>query len=99
MEIELTIPAQKDLEQWRLSGNNNALKRIKALLASIIETPYQGIGKPEALRYHLSGKWSRRINQQHRIIYEINDGSIIIQSLKGHYSNLCPFKKNFNYYI
>jgi len=60
--------------------------------------PDQRIGKPETLRYYLSGKWSRRINQQHRIIYEINDGSIIIQSLKGHYSNLCPFKKNFNYY-
>ena len=51
MEIELTVAAKKDLEHWKKSGDSNALKRIKLLLSSIVETPYEGIGKPEALKY------------------------------------------------
>ena len=49
MEIVLTVAAKKDLESWKQSGNSNALKRIKALLVAIMENPYEGIGKPEAL--------------------------------------------------
>jgi toxin YoeB len=59
------------------------------LLRAIQENPFQGIGKPEPLKHNLSGVWSRRINQEHRIIYEIIDENTIeilnIISLKGHY--------------
>ena len=59
------------------------------MLRAIQESPYEGIGKPEPLKHNLSGVWSRRINQEHRIIYEIIDENTIeilnIISLKGHY--------------
>ena len=86
MEIVLTVAAKKDIESWKQSGNTNALKRIKALLASIIETPYEGIGKPEALKFQLFGLWSRRITKEDRLIYEIKENTIIVYSLKGHYN-------------
>jgi toxin YoeB len=49
------------------------------------QNPFEGIGKPEPLKYSLSGKWSRRINHDHRIIYEVKDEKVYIHSLKGHY--------------
>ena len=59
------------------------------MLKAIQKNPFEGIGKPEQLKHHLSGVWSRRINQEHRMIYEIVDGNTIkilnFISLKGHY--------------
>ncbi|WP_292944659.1 MULTISPECIES: Txe/YoeB family addiction module toxin [unclassified Mucilaginibacter] len=49
------------------------------------ETPFEGIGKPEALKHQLVGKWSRRINHEHRLIYSFDNDIISIYSLKGHY--------------
>ena len=64
-------------------------KKIDQLIIAIQENPFAGIGKPEPLKYELSGSWSRRINEEHRIIYEITEEDLIvileIQSLKGHY--------------
>ena len=85
MEIEITSEAKKDLEYWKKSGNTKVLKRIKALLASIQETPFKGIGKPEALKFELAGKWSRRITKTDRLVYTITDTTVYINSLKGHY--------------
>ena len=85
MEIELTGAARKDLAAWKKSGDTKVLKRIRQLLASIIETPFDGIGKPEPLKYQMGGLWSRRITQEDRIVYEIKDGIIFVYSLKGHY--------------
>lgn len=85
MEIEFTSEAKKDLEYWKKSGNSKVLKRIRQLIESIQETPFDGIGKPEALKFDLAGKWSRRINKADRIIYTITDSIIYINSLKGHY--------------
>ena len=70
MEIVLTVAAKKDLESWKQSGNNNVQKLIKALLTSIMENPYEGIGKPEALKFQLFGLWSRRITQEDRLVYK-----------------------------
>ena len=63
------------------------LKKIRQLLEIIPEMPYSGIGKPEPLKHHLSGLWSRRINKEHRLVYEIieTDNVILIHALKGHY--------------
>jgi toxin YoeB len=89
MEIIFSTKAKKDLEFWSKSGNKLILKKISELLRAIEENPYQGIGKPEPLKHHLSGVWSRRINQEHRLVYEIVDENTIeilnIISLKGHY--------------
>ncbi len=85
MEIGFTVRAKQDLEFWKKTNNENVLKRIRELTAAILENRYQGIGKPEALKYKLSGKWSRRINQSDRLIYEIREDVLYILSLKGHY--------------
>lgn len=85
MEIEFTKQAQKDLEFWRKSGNKIIQKKIRELLEDILQNPFEGIGKPEQLKCRLSGSWSRRINIEHRIIYEVIDETIYIESLRGHY--------------
>ncbi len=89
MEIRYSPDALRDLAFWKKSGNKTVQKRIVLLIEDIIKHPYIGIGNPEALKYELSGKWSRRINKEHRIIYQIVDENVIeileIVSLKGHY--------------
>jgi len=85
MEIEFTLIASEDLKYFKKSGNTIVLKKIRSLLESIQESPYTGIGKPEALKYEQSGNWSRRINREDRLIYEIRSGIIIVHSLRGHY--------------
>ena len=85
MEIEFTLIAMQDLDYFKKSGNKTILKKIRALLESIQESPYVGIGKPEALRYEQSCNWSRRISQEHRLIYEVQSEFIIVHSLRGHY--------------
>jgi len=87
MGIKLLEDADEDLLFWMKTGNKSIQKKIIQLLTSIQATPYSGIGKPEALKHHLSGLWSRRINSEHRLVYEIdeNQNLIIVHSLKGHY--------------
>jgi toxin YoeB len=60
-------------------------KRIIALKNAIIASPYTGIGKPEPLKYELSGKWSRRIDRKNRFVYAVENDTLYIFSLKGHY--------------
>ena len=89
MQIVFTIKARKDLDFWIKSGNKNILNKITDLIEDIQLHPFEGIGKPEQLKHQLSGKWSRRINQEHRIIYKVTEENTIeildILSLKGHY--------------
>jgi len=87
MEISYTPEAQKDLEFWKKSGNKTIIKKITVLIHAIDENPYDGIGKPEQLKHELSGYWSRRINKEHRIVYEVlaEENKVIVLSLKGHY--------------
>ena len=73
------------MKDWKKSGNTGVQKKIEELLQSIRDTPFEGIGKPEPLRHNLSGLWSRRINQEHRMMYEVQADKILIYSLKGHY--------------
>ncbi|MEZ4880062.1 MAG: Txe/YoeB family addiction module toxin [Chitinophagales bacterium] len=85
MEIILLPKADEDLEYWIKTGNKSILKKIAELTKSIIENPYSGIGKPEALKYNLAPKWSRRINKEHRLVYLVQDNILYVYSLKGHY--------------
>ncbi|MRT17386.1 Txe/YoeB family addiction module toxin [Vitellibacter sp. q18] len=57
---------------------------ITKLLKSIEETPFEGIGRPEALKYELTGFWSRRIDKEHRLVYKVKGEKIIMYSLRGH---------------
>jgi toxin YoeB len=85
MEIVLSPEARKDLKFWKKSGNKQVQKKIEELIVDIQEHPFTGIGQPEALKHNLSGFWSRRINQEHRIVYQVMDRIVEITSLKGHY--------------
>jgi len=85
MEIGFTDKAKADLESWKKSGGKSIQNKISKLIESILSTPYEGLGKPEPLKYDLAGTWSRRINKEHRIVYEVEKNKIIILSLKGHY--------------
>ena len=86
MEITYSEEAQRDIAYWKKSGNKIIQKKITQLLNAIEENPFEGIGKPEMLKHNLTGLWSRRINQEHRIVYKlIGNETIKIYSLKGHY--------------
>lgn len=85
MEIELTSDAVEDLNYWKKTGNEAILKRIRSLTESVLETPFSGIGKPEPLKHNLAGKWSRRIDKANRYVYEVQENTIYVFSLKGHY--------------
>lgn len=89
MQVKLSDKAKKDLAKWEKSGNRSILNKIGQLIKAILENPYQGIGKPEQLKYELAGRWSRRIDHEHRIIYRITNENTIeilnILSLNGHY--------------
>ena len=88
MEIILLEQAQNDRDYWKKSGNKAIMNRITALLKDIMEHPYTGIGKPEPLKCDLAGKWSRRINSEHRLIYSVNENIITVYvfSMRYHYS-------------
>ena len=84
MAVKYSAKALEDLDYWKKFGTKAEQARISALIYSIEENPFSGIGKPELLKYDLSGKWSRRINQKDRIVYRVTD-CIEILSLRGHY--------------
>ena len=85
MEIVYTEKAKNDLAFWKKSGNVQIQMRISLLILSIQQTPFEGIGKPEPLKHNLSGKWSRRIDKEHRLVYAVDEQRIIIISLLHHY--------------
>ena len=87
MEIIFLPQADADLEYWKSIGNERILKRIRDLLEDIQLHPFTGIGKPEALK-GTNGKWSRRITDEHRLVYSISSGRVYVYviSLRYHYS-------------
>lgn len=87
MEIIFAPAAQEDLLYWKRINNTAILRRIELLLADIAEHPFSGIGKPERLRFELAGKWSRRINSEHRIVYKVTEQGIevLVLSMRYHY--------------
>lgn len=85
-EIELTAEAERDLVFWS-KNDKTTLKRIRALIANMQETPYTGLGKPEALRHEWSGFYSRRIDSRNRLVYAVNEDQqlITIHQMRYHY--------------
>lgn len=83
--IILSDKARKEYLYFSQSGNKTILNKITALLNDIAEHPYTGIGKPEPLKYELAGKWSRRINEEHRIVYSVNDDKVEVDVLSMRY--------------
>jgi len=87
MEIVLTEEAKKDLDRHKKSGNKANMRKIEQLFYALLADAYTGIGQPEALKFELTGKWSRRINMEYRMVYSVNENEkmIYIESLWGHY--------------
>lgn len=75
--------AWDDYMSWQ--SDKRIVKKINKLIKDIDRHPFSGIGKPESLKYGLSGTWSRRITEEHRIVYEIKDDEIRIYSVRDHY--------------
>lgn len=82
--ILLDIQAIEDLKWWIQQDKGMALK-IMELIETLPDNPFTGKGKPEMLRFNLSGFWSRRITQEHRLVYEVKDDYIRIVSCRYHY--------------
>ena len=80
--------ADKDLAYWKSTGNQRIMKRISRLLEDILLHPFTGIGKPEPLKGELHGVWSRRITDEHRLVYSVSKGMVFVYvlSLRFHYS-------------
>lgn len=83
--LDFSNQAKNDIEFYKKSGSKVILKKILALLYELTEHPFEGTGKPEAVKYNLTGYWSRRINQEHRLVYEVIKNTVFIHSAKGHY--------------
>jgi toxin YoeB len=76
--------AWEDYLYWQKT-DKKILNRVNALIKDIKRDPFDGIGKPEALKHALSGYWSRRINDEHRIVYKIHENSLLVAQLRYHY--------------
>ncbi len=70
---------------YRQGTDRKVLKRINDLIKEIIRTPYQGTGKPEPLRHALAGYWSRRIDDEHRLVYKVDGDAVLIAQARYHY--------------
>ena len=84
MNLVFSERAWEDYLYWQKT-DKKMVQRINALIKEVVRSPYEGIGKPEPLQHALSGYWSRRINEEHRIVYKAADGSLLIAQLRYHY--------------
>jgi toxin YoeB len=85
MKKIFTDDAWDDYEYWLKQNDKRIIKRIHTLIVDIDRNGHNGIGKPEPLKYELSGWWSRRITDEHRLVYRIVDNSIEFISMRYHY--------------
>jgi len=84
MKIVFLDQAWEDYLYWQ-NTDKATLKKINSLIKEIERTPFDGIGKPEALKYNLTGLWSRRISLDHRLVYQIDKEAIVIHQCRYHY--------------
>ncbi|MCG8310235.1 MAG: Txe/YoeB family addiction module toxin [Cytophagales bacterium] len=84
MNITFSKNAWEDYISWQKEDKKN-LKKINDLIKVIQRTPFEGIGKPEPLKYDLAGLWSRRIDREHRLVYKVESNELFIYSCRFHY--------------
>lgn len=82
--VAFTPIAFQEYNDW-FDTNEQMVDRIRALIKDIARDPFKGIGKPEPLKGNWAGFWSRRIDNEHRLIYKISEAQILIAKCKGHY--------------
>lgn len=84
MKLVFAEAAWEDYLHWQ-STDRKILKRINALIQETARSPFTGTGKPERLKHALNGWWSRRITEEHRMVYRLDDDSLLIAQLRYHY--------------
>ena len=84
MNVIFSEHAWEDYLYWQRT-DRKVLERIHQLINDIQRSPFQGIGKPEPLKHALSGYWSRRINDEHRVVYKLEKGAVFLAQLRYHY--------------
>ena len=84
MKLIFLDQAWEDYLYWQ-RVDPSMLKKINTLIKEIERNPFEGTGKPEALKYNLLGCWSRRINMEHRIVYKVDNDSLVILQCRFHY--------------
>lgn len=84
MNIQFHPEAWEDYLYW-LKTDKKVLKRINDLIKDIQRQPFDGLGKPEPLKHEFRGYWSRRITEEHRLVYRVEDDVIYIQQCRFHY--------------
>jgi toxin YoeB len=87
--IEVEPSAQVEIQFHLKSGNKAVIKKLEKIFKELAETPYSGIGNPEALKHDLSGLWSRRLSQKDRLIYRVDEDvvTVFVIAALGHYSD------------
>ena len=86
MKLEFDPHALEDLRHWVATDRKKALRILK-LIEEILRDSFAGTGKPEPLKFNLSGCWSRRIDQGHRLVYKVEDDGTVILSCRYHYED------------
>lgn len=84
MKITFSQNSWEDYTSWQ-SEDKKILKKINTLIKDIQRNPHEGLGKPEPLKYDLSGLWSRRIDRDHRLVYQVINNELFIYSCRYHY--------------
>lgn len=92
MRIIFSENALKDYTSWQ-SEDKKILKKRNNLIKEIQRSPYEGIGKPEPLKFDLAGLWSRRIYMEHRLVYKIENGDLLIYACRYHYDKKYQIKQ------
>jgi toxin YoeB len=85
MEVIYKDKALNDIDFWKKSGQKTIQSRISKLIEDIKNHPETGLGKPEVLKYELTGLWSRKIDEKNRLIYEVVNSQLHVISMRGHY--------------
>ncbi|MES2935055.1 MAG: Txe/YoeB family addiction module toxin [Pseudomonadota bacterium] len=86
MKLVFSEQAWEDYLHWQKS-DAKLLERINALIKETARQPFKGIGKPEPLKHALAGYWSRRINDEHRFVYKVAEGALLIAQLRYRYAS------------
>ncbi len=84
MRLVFTPHGWEDYRYW-LATDRAMLKRVNRLLDDVLRHPFEGIGKPEQLRHALAGAWSRRIGEEHRLVYLVDGDDVVILQARYHY--------------
>lgn len=84
MRLVVTPHGWEDYQHWQ-SADRQVLRRVNRLLEDCLRDPFDGIGKPEQLRHALAGAWSRRITEEHRLVYLVDGDDLVVLQARYHY--------------